>query len=461
MTAQNSVVSLSRNIARSIRAQKFEQLPPPAIAKVKIAVLDMLSCAYESLDLAPSRMAIELASRGKGESVVLGTPLRATACDAAFANGVLGHGLVREDMHTGSVSHLGVVIFPTLLALAGRKKSSGRAFVRAAICGYEVGAAIGRAVMDRDTVRRFRPTGVTGPIGGAAGGSLLLNLSEDATTSAVGLAANATVGLNEWPASGADEMFFHVGFAARNAVTAVELAELGAYSSEGALDGAAGLFAALGKRDRVGDVKMFPAGQPPEILSVYHKPAPACNYAQTACQVARLLAVEDGVRAGDIESITVRASAAALGYPGCNATGPFERVLQAKMSIQYCVAATVVRGAIEEANYRLLKDPEVVRLIGITKMQEGEEFTRAYPGAQGTEIIVRMRDGRTLSRCQADVVPATEQEIRARFRTACAEVLGVPAAERIEATVEGIDTLKDLEELTELLGRRHEQSASR
>ena len=36
---------------------------------------------------------------------------------------------------------------------------------------------------------------------------------------------------------GGDEMFFHPGFAARNAVTAVELAELGARASETALDG--------------------------------------------------------------------------------------------------------------------------------------------------------------------------------------------------------------------------------
>jgi len=57
------------------------------------------------------------------------------------------------------------------------------------------------------------------------------------------LAANTTAGLNEWPYSGGDEMFFHPGFAARNAVTAVELAELGARASETALDGPSGLFA--------------------------------------------------------------------------------------------------------------------------------------------------------------------------------------------------------------------------
>ena len=92
-------------------------------------------------------------------------------------------------------------------------------------------------------------------------------------------------GLNEWPASGADDMFFHAGFAARNAVTAVELAELGAFASETALDGPAGLFAALRQSDRVSD-RHAVFRRTLEIFSVYHKPAPACNYAQTACQAA-------------------------------------------------------------------------------------------------------------------------------------------------------------------------------
>jgi 2-methylcitrate dehydratase PrpD len=442
-------VTLSREVARSAHALRFDRLPSEVVSKVKIAFLDLLSCAYESLDLPPSLQAMNIARRGQGCASVIGTSLRAAPAEAAFVNAVLSHGLVREDMHTGSVSHLGVVIFPTLLALSHGRKVTGRNFILAAVCGYETGAALGRAVMDRETVRRFRPTGITGPLGAAVAGSLLLSLSEDATVSALGLAANSTGGLNEWPASGADEMFFHVGFAARNAVTSVELAELGAYASETALDGAAGLFAALGRRQQVSAVQAFAAGEPLQILSVYHKPAPACNYAQTACQVARALAVEDGVRPAEIEGIAISVSAAALGYPGCNAAGPFERILQAKMSIQYCVAATLVRGAIEEANYRLLKDPEVLRLIGVTSLAEDPEFTRAYPGAQGTEVSLTLRGGRTLRRRMDDLVPATASEIRARFRTACACVLGDPAARAIEAAVDGLEDLDDVS----LLGR--------
>jgi 2-methylcitrate dehydratase PrpD len=444
MTAATAQTTITRRIVRGAQSFAAAPIPKDAVEKVKICLLDMLSCAYESLDLEPSRQAIKIASRAAGGcSTIIATPFRVAAAEAAFANATLGHGLVREDMHTGSVSHLGVVIFPTLLALSDYKTSSGHDFIRAAVCGYEVGASVGRAVMDAEVVRRFRPTGITGPLGAAVAGSLLLGLSEDAATSALGFAANTTVGLNEWPASGADEMFFHVGFAARNAVTAVELAELGAFASETALDGAAGLFAALGRADRASQVQPFENAL--EILSVYHKPAPACNYAQTACQAARALSTEDGVRTADIAAISVKASAAALNYPGCNAAGPFERVLQAKMSIPYCVAATLVSGAIEEANYRRLKDSELLRLVGVTTLEEDARFTQNYPRVQGTEVRVTLRNGQAVSRRLDDLVPATAADVRARFRSAC------PAAGEIEAFVNRLETQPDMRALTALL----------
>ena len=336
-------------------------------------------------------------------------------------------------MHTGSVSHLGIVIFPTLLALAQTRKVTGLDFIRGAVCGYEVGATVGRAVMDQETVRIFRPTGITGPLGAAVAGSVMFGFSEDAGVSALGLAANATVGLNEWPASGADDMFFHAGFAARNAVTAVELAELGAFGSETALDGAAGLFAALRRRDRVERVAPFTGDL--EIFSVYHKPAPACNYAQTACQAA--LAI--GAPSQDIASIHVKCSAAALNYPGCNAPGPFQRILQAKMSIHFCVAATLARRSIEESNYRLLNDPEIARLIGVTKLEEDPELTQAYPRVQGSEVIVTLRDGSERRRRMQDLIPATADQIRARFRSGAGA-----AATGIEQKVDNLDQLEEV-----------------
>ncbi len=434
-------MSLSRSMARAARSLTFDQLPPDVIGKVKIGLLDMLSCAFEARDLPWGCQAIRMASAAAGQATVIGTSVHSSPSEAAFANATLGHGLVREDMHTGAVSHLGVVIFPTLLALAQQQKSSGRDFILGAVCGYEIGAAVGRAIMDQEMVRRFRPTGITGPLAGAIAGSRLLGLDEDAAVSALGFAANATGGLNEWPYCGGDEMFFHPGFAARNAVTAVQLASLGARASESALDGRAGLFAGLNKTDRISHVLPF-SGGPLEILSVYYKPAPACNYAQTACQAALALSMQDGFRSSDAESILVKASAAAVGYPGCDYAGPFERILQAKMSIQYCVAATLARGVITESNYHLLDDAEVNRLASITKLEIDPAFTAAYPGAQGSEVMVNFR-GRTAQFRMDDVIPATPEQIRARFRLACANW---------QAIEEMIDTLEQQEDVGALGG---------
>ena len=434
-------MSLSRRLVRAARGLTMDQLPLEVIAKVKIGLLDFLSCAFEARDLPWGCQAIRMAGEAGGAARVIGTALQSSPAEAAFANATLGHGLVREDMHTGAVSHLGVVIFPTLLALAQRQKASGRDFILGTVCGYEIGAAVGRAIMDQEMVRRFRPTGITGPLAGAIAGSRLLGLDEDATVSALGFAANATGGLNEWPYCGGDEMFFHPGFAARNAVTAVELAALGAHASEGALDGRAGLFAGLNKSDCISRVAPF-SRDAFEILSVYYKPAPACNYAQTATQAALAVAMQEGFRSGDIESIVVKASSAAVGYPGCDYAGPFERILQAKMSIQYCVAATLARGVIAESNYRQLEDPEIARLASITKLEVDPEFTAAYPAVQGSEVIVNFR-GRSARSRMNDVIPATPEQIRTRFRSACANW---------RATEEMIDTLEQQEDVGALGG---------
>jgi 2-methylcitrate dehydratase PrpD len=433
-------LSLARQIVTSTRSITFEQLPAEVVEKVKICFMDFLSAACESLDLPWSGQALGIAGRGQGSAAIIGSRTRVPAGDAAFVNGILGHGLVREDMHTGSVSHLGVVIFPTLMALASDTAASGRDFITAAVCGYEVGAQIGRALMTPENVRQYRPTGICGPPGAALAGARILDLDEDASVSAVAFGANVAAGLNEWPQSGGDEMFFQVGFAARNAVLSAQLAQAGARCSETSLDGVAGLFRALHSQDRAGKVKPFDSGY--EILAVFHKAAPACNYAQTAAQAAFALSDElrqRGLDTSAIESIRVRSTSAAIAYPGCNHPGPFLKTLQAKMSIHYCVAATLYRGEIAEANYRLLDHPEINRLAGLTTLELDSELTASYPGLQGSEVILTLRDGSTLNRRLPDLIPATPPEIRSRFLRAAEPVFGREQAQMLEAAIDRLE----------------------
>lgn len=446
---------LAARMARAIAGLPASDLPPEAIAKARLCLYDFIGCAFEARDKPWSRQALAMApplpSSTPGAATIIGSPGAFTAGDAAFANAVMGHGLVREDMHAPSISHLGVVVLPTLLALCRQRRVTGAAFLAAVVAGYEAGAQIGRAVVDSDLARLRRPTGITGPIAAAAAGAYLLGLDAAQCTSAIALAANTTAGLNEWGHTGGSEMFFHPGFAARNGLTAVLLAQAGAFASPTALDGEAGLFASLQRAGAGASLALF--GGAPEILGVYHKPVPACNFAQTACLAACAVAQRIRPEAHQITGIRIRVPQAAARYPGCDATGPFAHGLQAKMSIPYTVAAALLTGAVAEANFERLDDPRLQRLLACTVLEVDPQFTAAFPQRQGAQVEVQLADGSRHAQHLDDVVHATPDAVRARFRTAATDCLGAAAAARIEACLEGLASSPDAAQLPALLAR--------
>ncbi|HET8696861.1 MAG TPA: MmgE/PrpD family protein, partial [Gammaproteobacteria bacterium] len=376
---------------------------------------------------------------------IVGTADVVSVQDAAFANGVLGHGLVRDDMHVGSVSHLGTVLVPTLLALAESSSASGKDFLAALVAGYEVGGKVGRMILDVDVSKNFRPTGITGPIAGAAAGAKLLGLDPEQTATALALGANAAAGYNEWAATGGSEMWFHTGFAARSAVTAVQLAAAGAYASRTAIDGEAGLLAAF-HRDLAPQVPELFADSP-EILAVFFKPVPACNFAQSAAQAAHAIAQRKKLRANDVERVTVRVTKAAALYPGCDVSGPFEHVLQAKMSIHYNVAAALLHGDFAETNYVPQQNADVLTLATKTRLEVDDELTKAFPAKQGAEVIVQTRAGDELRERVADVTPTGADGVRARFAAAAATALGEARAAALRDLVNGLERVADAAEL--------------
>jgi 2-methylcitrate dehydratase PrpD len=417
----------------------------------------MIGCAFESLGKPWSRQAQALAApmtagvaRGALQgATVIGQAASVSPLDAAFVNAVMGHGLVREDMHSASISHLGVAVLPAVLALSQQTRVSGRDFLCAVVVGYEVGARIGSALMDARLARVFRPTGITGPLAAAAAGSRLLGLTVEQTTHALALAANTVGGFNEWGHTGGSEMYFHVGHAARNGVSSVLLARAGAFGSPSALDGQAGLFASHGKREKAQTISLFEGGA--EIQSVYHKPVPACNFAQTACQAALSLAQSGQCSVDQIQSITIRVPSAGAHYPGCDFRGPYAHVLQAKMSIQYNVVAALMRAGVTEANFELLEDPTLHALLVKTHLEIDDDMTQAYPDHQGGGVEVVLRDGRRLVKLLLDVVNASPQEVCERFNAASRSVVGHARTERIGGLIDELERLDDAGQLAAAL----------
>src|SRR3546814_2442293 len=109
--------------------------------------------------------------------------------------------------------------------------------------------------------RLFRPTGLVGPLAAAMAGARLAGFDETSARHAFALAGNCRAGLNEWAHTGGSEMYFHPGFAVRNAWTCLQLARGGAHASASILEGEAGFFQAYARAQLHEDIALFADGR--------------------------------------------------------------------------------------------------------------------------------------------------------------------------------------------------------
>ena len=426
-----------------------EVLASDVAAKAKLCLADALRCLFEARDLPTSRQALSVVHPLADGVPIPATGLTAAPAEAALAMATMSAGLLREDMHAASISHHGIVVWPTLLALAHGAGVSGARLLAAGVVGYEFGARLGAALFDAELARRIRPTAFSATAGAALGGAYLLGLSQSEAAAAAALAVDASSGLNQWPHLGGDEIFFQAGRAAQAAVQAVALARAGAFASPLMLDGPAGLFAATG-RSAPDDLRLFEGR--PQIMAVYNKALPICNFAQTAAQAALQIAARPGFSPGAIEQLTVAVTEAALAYPGCDRAGPCERPLQAKMSIRFSVAAALAHGDLAEPRFHVLDDPEAARLAAICALQADPALTAAFPAKQGARVEARLATGEVLSASLDDVTPATPEQIRQGLLISAGEVLGAGQAGPF---LDIIDRLEGASDAAVLLAAAH------
>ena len=161
--------SLTRQFADALTACSAAN--NATLEKAEYCLLDFFASCYATQDF-PWIQQVQQVARANsatpaGGAAIIGTPYRVSVQDAAFANAVAGHSLVRDDMHLGSVSHLGVVVIPAALALAAECPVTGQQFLEAIICGYEAGGRLGAMLMDVETAKVMRPTGLIGAFAAA------------------------------------------------------------------------------------------------------------------------------------------------------------------------------------------------------------------------------------------------------------------------------------------------------
>src|SRR5262249_52389887 len=126
-------------VARYAAQAGGQGLRAEVVNRAKCHILDTLAAIVSGAALEAGRAGQSYAASlgGKAVAGILGTDLRVPLVEAALANGMAAHADESDDSHEESQTHPGCGVIPAAIVVAEQQGSSGLAFLRAAVLGYE------------------------------------------------------------------------------------------------------------------------------------------------------------------------------------------------------------------------------------------------------------------------------------------------------------------------------------
>ena len=213
-------------LARYSHQLQLSDIPEDVIIAAKYCILDSMGAAIGAADYEeiPQIVADVLVLSGTGDehfATVWGHKVKTSVFQAILLNGIMGHALELDDVHTKSKTHIGAVVLPAAWSLAESLASSGHDLLEAVITGYEVMARVGRGFgVSSHRKKGWHVTGTAGTFGAAAASAKLLKLNEHQTIHAFGMAGTQSSGLWAFLENGATSKKLHPARAAVNGFVA-------------------------------------------------------------------------------------------------------------------------------------------------------------------------------------------------------------------------------------------------
>jgi 2-methylcitrate dehydratase PrpD len=157
-----------------------------------------------------------IAHDGGDACTVVGCAARASATNAALANGTAAHALDYDDVLDPSMSHPSAALVPALVALAEATGAGAPAVIDAYLVGFEVTARLGKAMNLEHYRRGWHTTLSLGSPGVAAACGRLLGL--DARRMAMALSLSTSMAGGSKRQFGSMAKPLHAGLAAKNGI---------------------------------------------------------------------------------------------------------------------------------------------------------------------------------------------------------------------------------------------------
>lgn len=380
---------------------RYDDIPTEAVELAKTIVFDSIGTGLGGYQRELGQKAVRYAAgmMAGDDATLLGGGQRVSVEGAAFANGVMVKILGMDDSHR-SAGHIASQLIPALLAVGEAYNTSGEEMIVAIVAAYDFAVRVGRLVRPAQRERGLDLKGTLGAISSALAIARCARLDRETMINCVALAADLASGTEQYVYESGlcDTKDLIAGFAARNAVFALRLADSGFYGPRGALDGEYGFFRAFGGRGSVDE----PNGYEPDlfadlghnfaILGTGFKPHGGCRHTHQAIDAVQAI-LEDGLLdISAIESIEL----GTYGY----ATRPIFRVNPnppsrevAGLSIRVSTAVALQQGSAWPHDFAAWDDPEVRRLRNLIDVQVDSEIEADYPRLNGCRLRITLDTG--------------------------------------------------------------------
>ena len=250
----------------------------------------------------------------------------ASGLESALLLGVLAQAADLDETNLRAGSHIACTVVPALMAGLMESSCSGPTFLAAVVAGYELEAALGRALAPHHGARGWHPTGTLGAFGAAAAIARQLGLDPDAFGRALAIAGTQAAGTKS--VFGGTAKAFNAGKAASNGLLAARLAAVGMTAGGNPLVDPRGFFAASG----VGEVTM-PLPATHAILENHFKFLPCCIETHAAVIAISEAMAEAGGRPPNAVTVVLAPSARVM----VDRPAP-AGIEEGRFSVQYAIA---------------------------------------------------------------------------------------------------------------------------
>ena len=439
----------------------YETLPANVIQSVKEAVLDNLGCQLIGSTLDWCKIIYDFIEgfAGKPESSVVNHTLKTWPHDAAFANATFGHACELDDhMDTGG-GHPGATSVGVSFALGEKEKANGREIIAAIAACYETSWRLGRAMMPESLERGWHSQSLIGVFAAAATAGRLLKLNPTQLAHALAIAGSHASGTREYTQSGGEVKRMHSGISARAGIQSALLAKAGLTGPLTIFEGKQGILALFcGKKDATPIIEGFRDDF--GALHIEYKYYPVNISAQSAVGLVSRLLRDHAIQTADVERIDVTLRGGEHSVLSLGTIREPKDALGAQFSLPFSLAIAVVKRSNALGLYTdpaVRQDPVVLEMIKKIHLHPDPlADQRVGLGVQGSMVKMTLTDGKVLDIQEKYQKghrnnPLTPEEFADKFRGLASAALSQEKAEEVIKTVNRLEELEDIAQLTSLL----------